>query len=124
MLSFINKCNIEVKNIESILRYNRPIIECKVDFESAIHPKYYYRLKEIIQNCEYFGIYPKNVGVLPNNINNPNLTLAIWFNKYENNDFNLPENWNIKELVFYNFKYSPIIPNSFKTKKIRYEGFF
>lgn len=125
MLSFINKCNIEVENIGSILRYNLPIKKCRVDFESCIDRIYYHRLKEIIENSEYFGLYTINVEVLPNNINNPNLKLAIWYDKDKHkNDFKLPENWIIKELIFYRFKYSPTIPDSFKVENIKYEEFF
>jgi hypothetical protein len=96
------------------LKYNLPI-NCEIISFSRIKQKYYHRLEEILLNCNYFTLFGKNLKYLPDNINNPKLTLHINHNKLMKTT--LPENWNINKLEIYSNNI-PKIPTTFKYKII------
>ena len=118
MLKFFDKINEKEHNFKYYLKYKLKI-NTKIYFTilSDINSIYYYRIGEIIKNCEIFSLNGNQLYLLPNKIKNNNLTIIVY--RYDSN-YIFPKYWNIKKLLiiksFYNNDIK--IPKSFKCHKI------
>lgn len=123
MKTFFEKTEIKPNKICYFLKYNKPIKDYSFSEVHFKKIKHYFngnqvnKLKNIINNVEYFDISGFDLKYLPSNINNPSLVLNVY---YYNEIYFFPENWNIKKLDFYFSKSSPLIPNSFICEEIGY----
>lgn len=121
MKTFFEKINIKPCDIHFLIKYKLTIDYGKFHHlrinENILKFIDENKMMELLNNLIYIHIKGEYLHYLPNNIENEKLNFNIW--NY-NSEYNLPQNWLIKKIMFVSSNKQPKIPKTFKYDEIKY----